>query len=73
MGRGGALNYRLTYKYWNNILKLWGISRTYEAEDRRFADILDKFYAIEAESDGDIKSLHIESIQKKTWLGWREV
>jgi hypothetical protein len=69
----GAMSYRLTYKYWNNILKSWGISSNYKAEGKSFADVLDKFYVSEAESDGDIKSLHIESIQKKTWLGWKEI
>jgi hypothetical protein len=67
------VKYRLTYQYWNNFTKQYTKYPVYETEAANFAAALDKFYSVEIESDGDIKALHITSVQKKTWLGWKEI
>lgn len=65
--------YRIYYKYWNSFTKQYIEHPVYETKAKNFTDVLDKFYAIETESDGDIKALHITSIQKKTLFSWKEI
>lgn len=63
--------YRISYKYWLTIPKQYSDISLYEVNAQNFARALDAFYALETESDGDIRLLQIVSIQKKCWLGWR--
>jgi len=67
------VKYKIKYKYWNSFTKRWDSVLIHEAKAKSFADALEEFYTFETESDADIKALHIISIQKKTWFGWKEI